>query len=94
MPRYLVSRPTQPTPRIPTTAIAVLAAVALRLVHARAGSLQHAGCSPLGLEESTHAAISVSTESDFRSSAITGDAAWRHRSIHPQTRLLTRSSKP
>ncbi|MFN5945615.1 MAG: hypothetical protein ACK5ZG_13455 [Phycisphaerae bacterium] len=75
MPRYPVSRPTQPTPRIPTAATAVLAAAALRLVRARSGSPQHAGCSPLGLEESTHAGISVSTESDFRSSAITGDAA-------------------
>jgi len=75
MPRYPVSRPTQPTPRVPDTAIAVLATAALRLVHARDGSQQHADCSPLGLEESTHAAISVSTESDFRSSAITGDAA-------------------
>jgi hypothetical protein len=75
MPRYPVSRPTQPTPRVPDTAIAVLAAAALRLVHARDGSLQHADCSPLGLEESTHAAISVSTASKLRSSAITGDAA-------------------
>ncbi len=75
MPRYSISRPTQPTPRIPTAAIAVLAAVALRLVHARNESLSHAGSSPVGLEESVHAAISVSTESDFRSSAITGDAA-------------------
>jgi hypothetical protein len=75
MPRYSISRPTQPIPRIPTTAIAVLAAAALRLVHARDSSLSHAGCSPVGLEESVHAGISVSTESDFRSSAITGDAA-------------------
>ncbi len=75
MPRYPVSRPTQPAPRIPTAAVAVLATVALRLVHARSDSRQHAGCSPLGLEESTHAGISLSTESDFRSSAITGDAA-------------------
>ena len=75
MPRYPVSRPTQPTPRIPTTAIALLAAAALRLVHARDDSLSHAGSSPLGLEESVHAAITVSTESDFRSSAMTGDAA-------------------
>jgi hypothetical protein len=75
MPPYPVSRPTHPTPRIPTTAIAVLATVALRLMQARDGSLQHADRSPLGLEESTHAAISVSTESEFRSSALTGDAA-------------------
>jgi hypothetical protein len=75
MPRHPVSRPPEPTPRIPTTAIAVLAAAALRLVHARDGSLQHAGCSPLGLEESVDAAISVSATSDFRSSAMTGDAA-------------------
>ena len=75
MPRYLVSRPTQPTPCVPTTAIAVLAAAALRLVHARDGSLQHAGCSPVGVEESVDAAISVSATSDFRSLAITGDAA-------------------
>jgi hypothetical protein len=75
MPRHSISRPTQPTPRIPTTAIAVLATVALRLVHARDGSLSHAGCLPVGLEEIPHAGISVSTESDFRSSAITGDAA-------------------
>jgi hypothetical protein len=75
MPRHSISRPTQPTPRIPTTAIAVLATVALRLVHARGGSLSHAGCSPVGLEESVDAGISLSTESDFRSSAITGDAA-------------------
>jgi hypothetical protein len=75
MPRHPISRPTQPAPRIPTTAIAVLVTVALRLVHARRDSLSHAGCSPVGLEESVHAAISVSTESDFRSSAITGDAA-------------------
>ena len=75
MPRHPVSRPSQPAPRIPTTAIAVLAAVALRLVHARDGSLSHAGCSPLGLEERTHAAISVSTASESRSSAVTGDAA-------------------
>jgi hypothetical protein len=75
MPRHSISRPLQPAPRISTTAIAVLAAAARRLVHARNESLSHAGCSPLGLEECTHAAISVSTESDFRSSAITGDAA-------------------
>ena len=75
MPRHSISRPTQPTPRVPTTAIAVLATVALRLVHARDDSLQHADCSPAGLEESTHVAITVSTESDFRSSAVTGDAA-------------------
>ena len=75
MPRYSISRPTQPAPRIPTTATAVLATVALRLVHARRDSLSHAGCSPVGLEESTHAGISVSTESEFRSSALTGDAA-------------------
>lgn len=75
MPRYPVSRPTQPTPRVPTTAIAVIATVALRLVHARSDSQQHADRSPLGLEESVHAAITVSTESDFRSSAMTGDAA-------------------
>ena len=75
MPRYPVSRPTQPTPRIPTSAIAVLATAALRLVHARDGSQQHADCSPLGLEESVDAGITVSTESDLRSSAITGDAA-------------------
>ncbi len=75
MPRYPVSRPTQPTPRIPTAVVTVLAAAALRLVHARDGSPQHAGCSPLGLEESTHAGISLSTESEFRPSAMTGDAA-------------------
>jgi hypothetical protein len=75
MPRHPVSRPTQPTPRLPTTAITLLAAAALRLVHARDGSLSHAGCSPLGLEERTHAGISVSTESESRSSAIIGDAA-------------------
>jgi hypothetical protein len=75
MPRYPVSRPTQPAPRIPATAVAVLATAALRLVHARDGSPQHADRSPLGLEESTHGGISVSTESDFRSSAVTGDAA-------------------
>ena len=75
MPRHPVSRPTQPTPRIPDAAIAVLATAALRLAHARDGSLQHADRSPLGLEESTHAGISVSTESEFRSSAVTGDAA-------------------
>jgi hypothetical protein len=74
-PRHSISRPAEPTRRIPTTAIAVLAAAALRLVHAREGSPQHADRSPLGLEESVHAGISVSTESDFRSSAITGDAA-------------------
>ena len=62
MPRYPVSRPTQPTPRIPDAAIAVLAAAAFRLVHARDGSLQHAGCSPLGGEESVRAGISVSIE--------------------------------
>ena len=75
MPRHPVSRPIQPTPRIPATAIAVLATAALRLVHGRDGSPQHAGCSPLGLEENVNAGISVSTASDFRSSAITGDAA-------------------
>ncbi len=75
MPRYSISRPTQPTPRISTTAIAVLAAAALRLVHARDSSQKHADRSPVGLEESVHAGIRVSTESDFRSSAITGDAA-------------------
>jgi hypothetical protein len=74
MPRHPVSRPTQPA-RIPTTAIALLAAVALRLVHSRSDSQQHADCSPLGLEESPHAGISVSTASEFRSSAVTGDAA-------------------
>jgi len=75
MPRYLVSRPTQPTPCVPTTAIAVLAAAALRLVHARDGSPQHADRSPLGLEESVHVGISVSTERGFRFSAIIEDAA-------------------
>jgi hypothetical protein len=75
MPRHPVSRPTQPTPRIPTTAIAMLAAAALRHVHARDGSLSHADSSPLGVEESVHAAITVSTASDFRSTAIIGDAA-------------------
>ena len=75
MPRHPVSRPTQPAPRIPANAIAVLAAAALRLVHARSDSLQHAGSSPLGLEESVNAGITVLTASDFRSSAITGDAA-------------------
>ncbi len=75
MPRHSISRPTQPTPRIPATAIAVLAAAALRLVHARGGSPQHADRSPLGLEESVHVGISVSTESGFRFSAIIEDAA-------------------
>ncbi len=75
MPRYPISRPIQPAPRIPTTAVALLATVALRLVHARSDSQQHADRSPLGLEQSTHAGISVSTESEFRSAAITGDAA-------------------
>jgi hypothetical protein len=75
MPRHSISRPTQPTPRFPTTAITLLAAAALRLVHARDGSLQHAGCSPLGLEESVDVGISLSATIDFRSSAMTGDAA-------------------
>lgn len=75
MPRHSISRPIQPTPRIPTTAVAVLAAAALRIVHARDSSQQHAGCSPLEVEESVDAAITVLTTSDFRSSAITGDAA-------------------
>jgi hypothetical protein len=72
MPRHPVSRPTQPTPRIPTTAIALLAAAMLRLVHARDGSLSHADSSPLGVEESTHVGISVLTASESRSSVITG----------------------
>jgi hypothetical protein len=75
MPRHPVSRPPEPTPRIPTAAIALLAAAALRLVHARSDSQQHADCSPLGLEESPHAAITVLTVSESRSSAVTGDAA-------------------
>jgi hypothetical protein len=75
MPRHSISRPTQPIPRVPTTAIAVLAAAALRLVHARDDSLSHAGCSPVGLEESVHDGISVSPTSELRKSAITGDAA-------------------
>jgi hypothetical protein len=75
MPRYSISRPTQPTPRIPTAAVALLAAAALRLVHARSDSQQHADRSPVGLEESTHAGISVSAVSDFRSPVMTGDAA-------------------
>lgn len=75
MPRHPVSRPTQPAPRIPTAAIALLAAAALRLVHARDGCLSHAGCSPLGVEENVDVGISLSATSDFRSSAVTGDAA-------------------
>jgi hypothetical protein len=75
MPRHSISRPTQPTPRIPTAAVAVLATVALRLVHARDGSLSHAGCSPLGLEESVNDGISVSPACEPRPSVITGDAA-------------------
>jgi hypothetical protein len=75
MPRYSISRPTQPAPRVPTAAIAVLATVALRLVHARSDSQQHADRSPLGLEVSTHDGISVSTVSDPRCAAMTGDAA-------------------
>lgn len=75
MPRYPVSRPTQPAPRIPAAAIAVLATAALRLVHARGDSPQHAGCSPLGLEESVDAGITVLTASELRPSAMTGDAA-------------------
>jgi hypothetical protein len=75
MPRHSISRPTQPTPRIPTAAVALLAAAALRLVHARSDSQQHADRSPLGLEESVHVGISVSTERGFRFSAIIEDAA-------------------
>ena len=75
MPRHPVSRQTRPTPRIPTTATAVLATAALRLVHARDSSLSHAGCLPVGVEESRDVGITVSTESDFRSTAMTGDAA-------------------
>jgi hypothetical protein len=75
MPRHPVSRPTQPTPRVPDTAIAVLATAALRLVHARDGSPQHADRSPLGLEESVDAGITVLTASELRPSAMTGDAA-------------------
>ena len=75
MPRHPVSRPTQPKPRIPVAAIALLAAAALRLVHARDGSLSHADSSPLGVEENVDVGISVSATSDFRSSAMTGDAA-------------------
>jgi hypothetical protein len=74
MPRYSISRPTQPAPRVPTAAIAVLATVALRLVHARDGSLSHAGCSPVGLEESVNDGISVSPASELRPSVIMGDA--------------------
>ncbi|MFN6040760.1 MAG: hypothetical protein ACK46V_02535 [Phycisphaerae bacterium] len=58
-----------------STIIAVLATAALRLVHARSASLQHAGCSPLGLEESVDAGITVLTASERRPSAMTGDAA-------------------
>jgi hypothetical protein len=75
MPRYSISRPTQPTPRIPTAAIAVLAAAALRVVHARDSSQKHADRSPVGLEESVHDGISVSPACELRKSAITGDAA-------------------
>jgi hypothetical protein len=75
MPRHSISRPTQPTLRIPDAAIALLATAALRLVHARDGVLSHASSSPLGLEESTHAGISVSTASESRSAVMTGDAA-------------------
>ena len=75
MPRHSISRSTQPTPRIPTTAIAVLAAAALRLVHARDSSQKHADRSPVGLEESVDAGISVSPASELRPSAIMGDAA-------------------
>ena len=75
MPRYPVSRPTQPTPRIPATAIAVLAAATLRLLHARDCALSHADSSPLGVEENVHAAITVLTTSESRPSAMTGDAA-------------------
>jgi hypothetical protein len=72
MPRHHVSRPTQATPYIPDTAIAVLAAAALRLLHARDGSLSHADSPPLGVEESTYVGISVLTASQSRSSVITG----------------------
>ncbi len=75
MPRHSISRPTQPTPRVPPTAVALLATVALRLVHARSDSLSHAGCSPVGLEESVNDGISVSPASELRPSAMTGDAA-------------------